>query len=70
VADGLMSAAAVQAVYGAIMDRTALIPRATTAGRARPRDERLGYAAQAVGPPRADPGRAIEVAGLTTLVVR
>jgi N-methylhydantoinase B len=53
VADGLMSAAAAQAVYGVITDRTGLDPRATTAERARLRDERLGYAAQE---PLRDPG--------------
>ena len=53
VADGLMSAAAAQAVYGVITDRTGLDPRATAAERARLRDERLGYAAQEPPP---DPG--------------
>jgi len=53
VADGLISVAAAQAVYGVIMDRTALDPRATATERARRRDERLGYAARPLPP---DPG--------------
>jgi N-methylhydantoinase B len=53
VAAGLLSAAAAPAVYGVVLDRTAVDDLATTALRSELRTRRLGYAAEE---PTRDPG--------------